>query len=349
MTSVFSKRLNLGLAAILIAVLLSIVPLTGALVLGDAMPISGPIVLQLTGDSAVKDSAEQIARFVDGAHLLRVSNMLQLELISRKAVGPVFYASHGMDEGLEIDGKVVRWETVRNIVRLSPAEEHYFAVCFSSRIGRMDGKTALGFEGEVDADVAALVLSIWWHCERYYETRLKEYHMMRVGELLAVFVQTGCVEKAMNPARPLTVTPWGIGSYWQDTVLIGLTPYGVVNPPALRTHYSALDVDRIIDGTLGLGVFLTLLTAVLRLSFTGPIAAAGLVLLVVVTALIALMGVSVGYMAKWDRNADGSIDQWIPMDPANLGQIVLGGIWFCKTPHAWWWGRMTFMGIWCPA
>jgi len=68
----------------------------------DAIPITGPLVLQLGNDAVVRDSAKQLSQEIDEARLFYVDSLVELSLICRKATGQLFYVTHGSEEGLQI-------------------------------------------------------------------------------------------------------------------------------------------------------------------------------------------------------------------------------------------------------
>jgi len=66
-------------------------------------------------------------------------------------------------------------------------------------------------------------------------------------------------------------------------------------------------------------------------------------------ALVELFILSVQAMRDVDLNADASIDQYIPIDAVNCAFILNGPLWYCRTPHFWWWGKLTWIGVLGPA
>lgn len=290
----------------------------------DAIPITGPLVLQLGNDRAVRDSAKQLSQEIDKARLLYVGSLVELRMICRKAIGQLFYVSHGSEKGLQIGLNIVDWNTIHSVVEKTPAKEHYFAACFSNNIGKIEDKTVLGFPSIIDAEVASLLVSMTY---QYIHGNFDE-----LTQLIQRFFGGNYLSKLVEPKNPLYVV----------TVenLPGWTPYGLYGPPSVKIVLNAADYTYIIVyGTLCIG----LATAIIALCTEG------------IGAIIGpfLMGIVISIAVMWATDKQGTapyeyIEWWIPQDVINLAAMnFLHYFWF-RTTNYWWHCFMTFASIYGP-
>jgi hypothetical protein len=296
---------------------------TMPLAIGYSTPIIGPLILCLGNDQPVKASVIQLEHNIPNAKCLRIFDEVQLEVVVRKTIGEVFYVGHGTEAGLTVGSTLIPWSKVTEKIQSSPSKEHYFAACFSALATPLvEGKLVIGFDTLVDADVAAFVLTTCWSLVHKGEFSIT---------LIENFIKTGGLEKIVTPKNPLYSITWT----WSEGKDIGWTPYGLYNPNALHIHYTASDVSLIIFNPLGF--IMTLVTALspyilewlgLAPAFAGPIGA-------VLAILIGGFLLSITWINEMDGNADGSIDQYIPVDLINFA-LGGGSSRWCRTPH-WWW------------
>lgn len=277
--------------------------------LADAIPITGPLVLQLGNDDVTRDSAKQLSQEIDNARLFQVSSIFELGMINRKAIGQLFYVGHGSDEGLQIGANIVPWDIVKTVVEKTPAKEHYFAACFSNNIGEVEGKLVLGFPSTVDADVASLLIPMTYH---YVHGDFNS-----LMQLTRRFLEGDYLSKLVEPKHPLWTTTAGL--------LPGWTPYGLYSPPAVKIVLNAADYTYIVGyGTLGIA----LTTAIITLCTGG------------IGAIIApfLMGMVISIVLIWATDKQGTapydyVEIWIPQDPINeISMLLLKYYWF-RTTH----------------
>ena len=172
MASVFLKlgwkiiSFRTGKAALALGLIpaLSAIPLASGWMAGDSMPITGPVILQLDWDKAVSEAATRLRSDVKDARCIPIHGMFELKRITRKVVDAIFYVGHGTERGLIVGGKLVSWTHISEIVEDSPAKEHYFAACYSSRMKSNSIRSRMvTFDGLVEARLGILTI-LGYYC-----------------------------------------------------------------------------------------------------------------------------------------------------------------------------------------
>jgi len=294
--------------AITLMVIMLVMPVAGCWFTSDALPLKGPVVLQLSDDAVVRDGAAQLARYVDNARILYVPSLFYLERIVNKVVGQVFYVGHGSPEGLTVAAGLVSWMHIQNLVARAPVREHYFAACFSHLPNKLEGKVVMGFDGVVDVDVATnLVAAVAYGIHGQTD---------KWPELARDFVTNRGMEKLLNPERPLIQITWVIYS--------GTTPYGVTNPLAMQITITEGEVQQY-------GTWSMLASAVCA-AIGGPW---GYVL------GFYAAGLAWSLMSMWAFSVQGTtpnayIRWWIPWDPLNVYLLAQQFGWYFATYNHWW-------------
>ncbi|MFX1566362.1 MAG: hypothetical protein ACFFCH_10265 [Promethearchaeota archaeon] len=310
----------------LFAVILFLGPI-GASRAADTVLITNAVVLQFGIDDAICDSVNQLVSDIDDAQRILVPNVLSLQLILRKAVGPIFYVGHGTPEGLIVGSETVSWSSISTMISNSKGQEHYFASCFSGNM-EIEDKFVIGFHDIIDADVATFVTSFWWHALRGVD----------FTEEVLQFIRNGGLTKVAYPQRPLYYIVWTPKD-------IGWTPYGLYDPWALNVHYTEVDVVFAMQGGNLIDALIPILVAAIIVAgILDPTHIVAPLIIAIVTFILAGYFSSIETIATLDSNADGSIDQYIPVDPLNFNPIKIpSGPFFFRTT-SWWW--IVYPGTW---
>jgi hypothetical protein len=302
-----------------LVVLTIVLPIAGCWFTADALPLSGPLILQLADDNVVLDGTAQLSHYIDDAHVIRIHNVFELFRTVQKAIDQIFYVGHGTAGGLEVGNGIVSWSEADNLLGKTIAKEHYFVACFSHFEHTQYGKIVMGFDGIVDVDVAVnLVAAVSYGIHNNFD---------KWAELAQDFSDKRGFDKLFNPVNPL----FSIST----EILWGQTPYGVWNPPAVKTILTEAEVSQY-------GSWSTIATLLLGI-LGGYIGA----------ALAAYTGGFAWSLSQmWAHDKQGTypnmyIVWWIPMDPANVLLMNLNLLWFFATPRFWWGCTLSFGYIWC--
>jgi hypothetical protein len=156
------KRISLTVVITGVFVLsLVVVPLS----IGFYFPITYPIVLQFGNDQTLDSTARTLSSNIEHSKIVHVSMAGELDNIERKACQAIFYVGHGTEEGLKLGNELISWSKFSELIASTSSKEHYFAACYSSGV-QVESKTGLGFNGLVDADLAALAILTYYHWPR---------------------------------------------------------------------------------------------------------------------------------------------------------------------------------------
>lgn len=269
-------------------------------------------MIQLGNDPVIRDSAKKLVGEVNNAKLVYVDSLVTLMLICRKAIGELFYVGHGSEQGLVIGVDLISWNDINSAIQRMPANEHYFAACFSANIGKVKDKLVLGFSNIIDADVASLLVSMtYFYIHKQFDSLLQ-----LTQQLFTEFY----LSKLLKPEKPL----W----YVEYTQIPGWTPYGLYRPPAVYFLLNVADIT-LITYT---GAFMAaLITAIVALC-TGGIG-------VIIGPFLLGMALSMPNIAARDTEGVDPyfyVEIWIPQDAYNLGNMLLGHFCYFRTTDYWW-------------
>jgi len=116
---------------------------------------SSPLILKLGDDEAIDSSIAIIDSHVSNARIKEVSSQDQLLTYTRSSYSEVFYVGHGTPAGLAVNDQIMSWNAIKEVQ--FKGVKQYFVSCNS---GVMDSPRAIGFAGEVDAELAASYCAI---------------------------------------------------------------------------------------------------------------------------------------------------------------------------------------------
>ena len=137
--------------------------------LGETYPLLNPLVITFGQDDLISDTAKTLASNIEEAVVIPISNLLELQLVERKAAREVFYVGHGSEEGIHMGSQIVEWSCIDEILDRSASPLHYLATCESSNVDTE--KPVFTFEGPVDADLAAsAILAHYYWIRGEYDT-----------------------------------------------------------------------------------------------------------------------------------------------------------------------------------
>ncbi|MFX0168136.1 MAG: hypothetical protein ACFE89_02160 [Candidatus Hodarchaeota archaeon] len=307
---------------------------------GISLPILGPLILTFGNDEAINNGALQLSRNIPDAQRFSIHNYIHFQITLSKAIGEIFYVGHGTKDGLQTPFGIIPWLQIDNMVELAPAKVHYFAVCYSTGI-EADDKLVFCSGGPCDAVVTATMFSM-----AHY---LLQNEHDQAYNILTSFIETGGLTRLQNPidllgpSCPPGGSPFGIDSYTvvrSPCYQVGWTPYGLLNPPALHTHWDTRDITNFVNGVLGFNLVFTAVLGVLAkfgVEFTPP-GAVAIAIAIVVLLFVNLWALSLNSMRVMEGG--GNVEQYTPLDPINTALIaadVLGfAWWYFKTQSHWW-------------
>jgi hypothetical protein len=117
-----------------------------------------PIVVQLSDDATVTNTAGYVGSQIAGCLIISAFNIATLCAVVQNAYNTIFYVGHGSEDGVELGSSTLEWKYMQDYASNSPSKQHMVLACNSGERSIGNGKDWFGFPGLIDAQIGADLL-----------------------------------------------------------------------------------------------------------------------------------------------------------------------------------------------